>query len=105
MNNLNILSTISSQFILNAPLQELEEVESLEAEIEVEEPQEKKLEEQVPSKIISLNKYLKKLRLSDKKIEKVHKRFKKLQDKDERIILNKNKFYVDIKKYRYEDLV
>jgi len=97
----NILSTISSQFMLNAPLEPLQELESLEAEIEVEE------EEQKPksSKVISLNKYLKKLKLSDKKMQKVQKRFKKLQNKDERVIVNKKKFYVDIKKYSYEDLV
>ena len=100
----NILSTISSQFIRNTPLQELKEVESLEAEIE-EEPEVKTLERQKPSKVISLKKYLKKLKLSDKKIEKVHKRFKKLQDKDERILVKKNKLYVDVKKYKYEDLV
>jgi len=101
----NILSTISSQFMLNAPLEEVQEIESLEAEIEVEEPQKKKLEKKVPSEIISLNKYLKNLKLSDKKIKKTEKRFRKLQHKDERIIVKKNKFYVDIKKYSYKDLV
>ena len=96
----NILSTISSQFMLNTPIEAVQEVESLEAEIEIEEE-----EKPIASKVISLNKYLKKLKLSNKKREKVEKRFKKLKDKDERIILNKKKFYVDIKKYKYEDLV
>ena len=96
----NILSTISSQFMLNTPIEAVQEVESLEAEIEIEEE-----EKPIASKVISLNKYLKKLKLSNKKREKVEKRFKKLKDKDERIILNKKKFYVDIKKYSYEDLV
>ena len=99
----NILASISSQFMLNAP-QQVEE-EHVDAEIEIVE--ENELEEIVEaSKVISLKKYLKKLKLSAKKEEKIRKRFQKLHNKkDERIIVYGKKYYVDVKKFSYDDLI
>jgi len=93
----NILSSLASKFMLSAPetKEEILEEEPLEAEIEVQEE----------SKVISLKKYLKKLDISDKKREKIRKKFKKLHKSDDRIIVYGNKYYVDIKKYSYDDLV
>ena len=95
-----ILASISSQFMLGSPerVKEVthEEVELVEAEIEV--VQEK-------AKNISLKKYLKTLDLSEKKQEKVFKRFKKREGKEERIIVKKNKYYVDLHNFSYTDLV
>jgi len=91
----NILSSISSQFMLNAPKKE--EVEALEAEID-----------EIPvvlSEPISLNKYLKSTNYSKKKIEKIKKRFKKVAKKDERIIMIGKKIYIDLDKYEYGDLL
>ncbi len=95
----NILSSISSKFMLNAPQEE-----HLEAEIESVDviPVEDK---KTKSKVISLKKYLKKLNLSEKKQEKIKKKFDKLYKKDERIILYGKKYYVDIKKFSYSDLI
>ena len=93
----NILSTISSQFMLNAPL-EIEQEEHVDAEIEV---QDTKPEE----RLISLKKYLKTKKLSQKKIQKIKKRFKKRAKKDERVIILGGKFYLDTLKYDYKDLI
>jgi len=79
----NILSSISSQFMLNAPQKTAIEEEMLEAEIEAEVASE--LVE--TSKVISLNKHLKKYDFSEKKIKKIKARFKKSAKKDERIIV------------------
>jgi len=101
----NILSTISSKFMLNAPQEEVIEPqeEHLEAEIEVVSKKETK-EDSSKSKVISLKKYLKKLNFSNKKQEKIKKKFDKLYKKDKRIILYGKKYYVDVKKFSYADL-
>lgn len=93
----NILASLASKFMLSAPetVEEAHVEESLEAEIEVPET----------SKVISLKKYLKKFDISDKKREKIKKKFEKLHKTDDRIIKYGNKYYVDIKKYSYDDLV
>jgi predicted DNA-binding protein YlxM (UPF0122 family) len=97
----NILSSISSQFMLNAPTEvesEVIEEETLEVEAEpaiVED-----------SEVISLKKYLKQNDFSEKKMAKIKKRFKKsLKANDERIIVIGSKYYLDILKYDYSDLV
>lgn len=96
----NFLTTLSSQFMLNAPPQIQEE--HLEAEIET-------VEEEVhaPRKgeLISLKKYLKKHKFSQNKQEKINARFKKRQSKDERIIVLGAKYYIDSIKYDYSDLI
>jgi hypothetical protein len=93
----NILNSISSQFMLNTP-QKIQKEEHVEAEIEVEEIEEK-------AELISLKKYLKTQKFSDKKQEKIKNRFKKRAKKDERIISLGSKFYVDTLKYDYKDLL
>jgi len=98
----NILNTLSSKFMLGAPLESQEEDDTLEAEtIEVEE-----CVDQSSSHTLSLKRYLKKEKFSEKKIQKIHKRFKKaLKSNDERIILIGKKIYIDPKKYDYNDLI
>ncbi|WP_434637176.1 DNA-binding protein [Sulfurimonas sp. NW7] len=94
----NILSSISSQFMLNAPQEAVaEEEEMLEAVIESEVAQE--------SKVVSLDRHLKKRGFSTKKIKKIKARFKKSAKKDERIIIVGKKYYIDTKKYDYSDII
>jgi len=92
----NILNTLSSQFMLNAPLSTQEE--HLDAEIE---------EESKPAKgeLISLKNYLKKYKYSEKKREKIKAKFEKKAKKDERIIVIKSKYYLDTLKFDYKDLL
>jgi chromosome segregation ATPase len=92
----NILQTLSSKFMLGAPLEE--EEDTLEAEtIEI--------EEEIENNVVSLKKYLKNFDYSKKKIEKIKKRFKKRAKNDERIIVVGDKYYLDTAKYKYSDLV
>ena len=92
----NILQTISSKFMLGAPLEEEETVEAEMIEVE----------ESTPSSVISLKKYLKKSGFSQKKIEKIKKRFeKRVKKDDERVIIIGSKYYLDTAKYDYSDLV
>ena len=93
----NILNAISSKFMLNAPV-ELEEEEHLDAEIEVQ-------DDEVENEVISLKKHLKYLKLSDKKTKKIKARFKKRAKKDERVITIGSKYYINISKYDYSDLL
>ncbi len=88
----NILSSISSQFMLTTP----EEIVEVEAQPVIEEK----------SEVISLKKYLKKQKFSQKKEDKIKKRFQKSAKKDdERIIVIGSKYYLDVLKYDYSDLV
>ena len=96
----SILSSISSQFMLNAPQKTImsePEEEMLEAEIAVE-PVER-------NKVISLKKYLKKCDLSEKKIKKIKAKFKKIAQTDERVIVVGRKYYIDTAKYDYSDII
>ena len=93
----NILQTISSKFMLGAPLEERED--TLEAEmIEVE-------EDIIESNVVSLKKYLKSSGFSEKKIKKIKKRFKEKAKNDERVIIIGTKYYLDTAKYDYKDLL
>ena len=98
----NILSSLSSQFILNAPLEvsEIEE-DTLEAEIEIETKAEVKSE----SKVISLKKYLKKNKISEKKSKKIKAKFEKEAGRDNRIITIGKKHYINLDKYNYKNLL
>ena len=92
----NILNAISSKFLLNAPSDELiVEEELVEAEIE----------QEGPSELISLKKYLKKSSFSKKKIEKIEGRFKKASKKDSRIVKVGKKHYINPTKFDYSDLL
>ncbi len=90
----NILSAISSKFMLEAPSEALED-EHLEVEIEDEEE----------SELIPLKKYLKGNDFSKKRIKKIDKRFKKLFQKDPRVIKVDKKYYMDLIKFDYSDLL
>ena len=90
----NVLSTLSSQFMLSSP--ELVEAETLEVEID---------ESTNESSPVSLKKYLKSTPFSEKKREKIKAKFKKRAQKDERIITKGNKLYLDPTKYDYSDLI
>jgi len=91
----NILSSISSQFMLNAPLQEEEE----HVEVEIEE------DNSSDSEVISLKKYLKSNKVSRKKSDKIKEKFKKRAKKDNRIIVMDKKYYINPSKYDYKDLL
>ena len=90
----NILSTLSSQFMLSVPK---EEIETLDAEIEV--------QAEEKSTLVSLKKYLKQLDYTEKKIKKIKVRFEKQAKKDDRIIVIGSKCYIDTNKYDYSDLI
>ncbi len=93
----NILTAISSKFLLNAPSGELviEKEELVEAVLEA--PKEEK------SELISLKKYLKDSDFSKKKCEKINHKFKKVAKKDSRIIKVGKKYYINLVKYDYSD--
>jgi len=93
----NILQSIASQFMLNPPQPQ----EHLEAEIEIIEDKSNKTED----KIISLKKYLKQLKCSVKDKEKIIKKFDKKVKKDDRIILVDKKYYLNLTKYDYSDII
>jgi hypothetical protein len=90
----NILTTLSSQFMLSAPEPQEELVEA-----EIEEPKESK------RGIVSLKKYLKKENYTKAKAKKVKQRFQKKVLKDERVIEIEGKFYLDLVKYDYKGLL
>jgi len=100
----NILSAISSNFILDVP-KDQSEVEHLDAEIEVEpELEEYKNNDLDESSILtSLNKYLKVRDFSKKKRKKIKAKFEKNADKDKRVIKLNQKIYIDLGKYSYSD--
>lgn len=93
----NILQTLSTKFMLNVPTQEPEFIAQDESTFEAE------LDEEVDSEMVSLKKYLKSLKLSEKKMEKVLKKFKNLED--ERVVSIGKKIYIDPLKYDYSDLI
>ncbi len=95
-----ILSSISSQFMLSVPQeQEIQMIESdaLEAEIESEDVAEQH--------ILSLKKYLKNNRISEKKSKKIKAKFKKEAQRDNRIITIGKKYYINLSKYNYKNLL
>jgi len=97
----NILSSISSQFMLNSPseVSEVSEIveETLEAEIEN--------EDDSAQGVISLKKYLKKNKISEKKAKKIKAKFKKEAQRDNRIITIGKKHYLNLSKYDYKNLL
>ena len=92
-----VLNTLATQFMLTqAPESEREEIAQTVEIVEVEEE---------PSELISLKKYLKNKKLSEKKNMKIKKRFSKAASSDERIITVGSKLYIDPIKYDYSDLL
>ncbi len=104
----NILATISAKFLQAPATSEIisedddstYEVELEEAGLLVEEQ-----EEEATKKIISLKKFIKKAKLSDKEAKKFTKKIKKRAKKDERITIVGDKYYLDITNYDYSDLL
>jgi len=92
----NILSTISSNFLLNNPVNQSEISEPVEVEIEA--------QESSSAKLISLKKYLNNQDISDKKKKKIKDRFKKIAKEDNRVIRVGKKLYLDLAKFDYSDL-
>jgi len=93
----NILSSFSAQFMLNKPVQKQEDDP---VEVEIEEVNECEFS----PKIIPLKKFLKD-NISEKRYRKVKERFIKKAKKDSRIIIKKDKYFVDINRYDYSDLL
>jgi len=91
----NVLNTLSNQFMLNSPLDSKEEAVEVEM---IEEPEQM-------SNPLSLKKYLKSRKFSEKKTAKIKAKFKKRAKKDERIIIIGSKIYLDPSKYDYSDLI
>ncbi|MDF1878644.1 DNA-binding protein [Sulfurimonas sp. SAG-AH-194-C20] len=96
----NILSTLSSQFmqLREKPSSPEDESETLEVEIQ----DSKSIKEK---SIVSLKKYLKLKKYSEKKSKRIKKAFIKKAKKDERITLINGKIYLDFTKYDYLDLL
>ena len=103
----NFFATLSSQFMIQPPQQEetLIEEEMLTIEESVDAEIEEEKEQSVSHHVISLKKYLKKQNFSEKKRNKLLKRFKKLAKKDERVIQVGSKLYIDPSKFDYSDLM
>ncbi|MEA3370678.1 MAG: DNA-binding protein [Campylobacterota bacterium] len=96
----NVLNTLSSQFMLSTPeVKNRVEVsdDTLEAEIES--------EVVLESEVISLKKYLKKNKISEKKSKKIKAKFKKEAERDNRIITIGKKHYINLAKYDYKNLL
>jgi len=90
----NILASFSAQFLPETPTL-LESEEAVEVEIEEVKPLEN---------IVTLKQFLKD-NVSEKKYEKIKNRFIKKAKKDSRIKVKKGKYYLDLVKYDYSDLL
>lgn len=92
----NILSTFQSQFMLTPVKAKKDEEAALEAEIE-----------DIPSEnsTISLKKYLKSQEFTKKRIKKIQAIFDAKAGQDNRIFSVGSKYYIDISKYDYSDLL
>jgi len=108
----SVLATLASQFMLNAP--ELQEGETVDVEVEavvekevkqVNTPKEEKVLKPSDANIVTLKKYVKGLKVSDKKAQKIIARFEKKAKVDRRIITLGNKIYLDTLRYDYSDLI
>ena len=96
----NILSTLSSQFMLlqDKPAEITCDDEAVEVEIQ-------ELTTSKKKSIVSLKKYLKSKNYSEKKSKRVKKVFFKRVNKDKRITEINGKIYLDFTKYDYLDLL
>jgi len=96
----NILSSLSAQFmqLSQKPADIIEVSETLEVELQ---------EKNSPKKesILSLKKYLKLEKYSQKKAQRIKKVFMKRVKKDKRITQVDGKIYLDFTKYDYKDLL
>lgn len=93
-----ILNSLSSKFMLNTPVEETQIEEHVEAEIEI-------IKSTQESELISLKKYLKESSLKKKKKKKIRDRVKKVAKKDNRVVVVGKKYYINLGKYDYSDLI
>ena len=91
----NILSSFQAQFSLGTPAPK-ENESALDAEIE-------DILSTEPNTIVSLSKYLKEQAFSKKNRKKIKAQFD-TKTQEDRIIMIKNKYYLDLEKYSYEDI-
>ena len=91
----NILNSLSSKFILNAP--EAHTDEHVEAEIEI-------IQSETESELVSLKRYLKESSLKKNQRKKIKEKIKEIANKDQRITLKGKKIYLNLEKYDYSNL-
>ncbi len=91
----NILSTLSQQFMHSLAPTAKEEV-AIDAEIE---------QSTQVSNIVSLKKFLKSLKLTDKESKQLKNEVKKIATTDKRFVLLGEKIYLDTLRYDYSDLL
>jgi hypothetical protein len=114
----NILGTLASQFMLDIPKTQEVIIESVEAEIEVEEVVvEESLEiisDEVPEleslkssqeNVVSLKKYVASLELPEELAKKLTKKIRKKAEVDRRLITIGSKIYLNLSRYDYSDFV
>lgn len=94
----NIINAISSKFMLHTPKEFSHNKEELiEAEIND--------DEAIKRKLTSLRKYLKSQNFSKKRSKEIKERFIDAAKEDQRIIAIGKKYYIDLQKYDYGDLL
>ena len=94
----NILNSLSSKFMLNTPVEETNINEHVEAEIEI-------IKNTQENKLISLKRYLKDSSLKKSEKEKIKDKVKKIAKKDYRIVVVGKKYYINLGKYDYGDIL
>ncbi len=94
----NILNSLSSKFMLNTPVEETKIDEHVEAEIEI-------IKSTEENELISLKRYLKDSSLKKKEKEKIKDKVKKIAKKDYRIVVVGKKYYINLGKYDYSDIL
>jgi hypothetical protein len=93
----NIINAISTKLMLHAPQ------EMIEGEIAQEEAQETITQE--GRRLISVNKYLKSRDFPKKERNRIKEKFERAAKEDARIITIGKKYYIDLQKYDYSDLM
>lgn len=93
----NIINAISTKLMLHAPQ------EMIEGEITEQEAQETLTQE--GRRLISVNKYLKSRDFSKKERNRIKEKFERAAKEDARIITIGKKYYIDLQKYDYSDLM
>jgi valyl-tRNA synthetase len=91
----SVLQVVATKFLANMNVDHMIEDAVTAEVVEVEER----------SKVVLLKDFLKLKGYKEKKKERIKKRFKKGAKKDSRIIVKKGKYYLDIQKYDYKDLL
>ncbi len=94
----NILNSLSSKFMLNTPVEETNIDEHVEAEIEI-------IKNTQENELISLKRYLKDSSLKKSEKEKIKDKVKKIAKKDYRIVIVGKKYYINLGKYDYSDIL